>query len=121
MLAELSDDRARFADARALKTYAGAAPISCAPGKNLVVHHRKLKNQRLAATGYVRPFAVLRAPGPRKHYDRRRAEGDRHSSALRNTFDRMLGHLFHCLQKSKTYDELTAFPPRPSMRLNQAS
>ncbi|MEV0348354.1 transposase [Nonomuraea sp. NPDC050680] len=112
MLAELGDDRTRLADARALKAYAGAAPITRASGKSLVVHHRKVKNQRLAAAGYVWAFASLRAPGPTAHYDRRRAEGDRHSSALRNTFNRMLGRLHHCLQKGATYNEHVAFPPR---------
>ncbi len=112
MLAEIGDDRSRFADARALKAYAGSAPITRASGKSLVVHHRKVKNQRLAAAGYVWAFASLRAPGPRAHYDRRRAEGDRHSSALRNTFNRMLGCLHHCLQKGTTYDEHVAFPAR---------
>ncbi|MFG1685214.1 transposase [Nonomuraea sp. NPDC049269] len=63
MLAELGDDRTRFADARALKAYAGAAPITSASGKSLIVHHRKVKNQRLAAAGYVWAFASLRAPG----------------------------------------------------------
>lgn len=112
VLAELGDDRTRFADARSLKAYAGSAPITRASGKSLVVHHRKVKNQRLAAAGYVWAFASLRAPGPRAHYDRRRADGDRHSSALRNTFNRMLGCLHHCLQKRKHYDELAAFPHR---------
>ncbi|SEU43095.1 IS110 family RNA-guided transposase [Nonomuraea wenchangensis] len=111
VLAELGDDRTRFADARALKAYAGAAPITRASGKSLVVHHRKVKNQRLAAAGYVWAFASLRAPGPRAHYDRRRAEGERHSSALRNTFNRLLGCLHHCLQKGVTYNEDVAFQP----------
>ncbi|WP_419723322.1 transposase [Streptosporangium roseum] len=113
VLAEIGDDRTRFADARALKAYAGSAPITRASGKSLVVHHRKVKNQRLAATGYVRAFASLRAaPGPRAHYDHRRAEGDRHSSALRNTFNRMLGCLFHCLQTGQRYNESAAFGAR---------
>ncbi|MGW0595480.1 IS110 family transposase [Streptosporangium sp. NPDC002607] len=121
VLAELGDDQTRFANARALKAYAGSAPITRASGKSLVVHHRKVKNQRLAAVGYVWSFASLRAPGPRAHYDYRRAEGDRHSSALRNTFNRMLGCLFHCLQNRKTYDESAAFPHRRSMRLSHTS
>jgi transposase len=105
-------DRFRFADARALKAYAGAAPITRASGKSLVVHHRKVKNQRLAAAGYVWAFASLRAPGPRAHYDRRRDGGEQHSSALRNTFNRLLGCLHHCLQKGVTYNEDVAFQPR---------
>ncbi|WP_329430866.1 transposase [Streptosporangium sp. NBC_01495] len=121
VLAELGDDRTCFSDAHALKAYAASVPITRASGKSLVVHHRKVKNQRLAAVSYVWSFASLRAPGPRAHYDYRRAEGDRHSSAPRNTFDRMLGCLFHCLHNRKTYDESAAFPHRRSMRLSHAS
>jgi transposase len=109
VLAEIGDDRHRFATARNLKSYAGSAPITRASGKSLVVHHRKVKNQRLAAAGYVWAFASLRAAGPRAHYDHRREVGDRHSSALRNTFNRMLGCLHHCLQTRQNYDEATAF------------
>ncbi|XVQ07423.1 IS110 family transposase [Spirillospora sp. CA-255316] len=109
VLAEIGDDRARFAHARALKAYAGSAPVTRASGRSMVVHHRKVKNQRLAAAGYVWAFASLRAPGPRAHYDHRRATGDRHSSALCNTFNRMIGCLHHCLQTGELYDETTAF------------
>ena len=46
---------------------------------------RKVKNQRLGATGYVWAFAALTAsPHARAHYDRRRAVGDGHPAALRN-------------------------------------
>jgi transposase len=82
VLAEIGDDRARFTNARALKAYAGSAPITRASGKSTAVHHRKVKNQRLAAAGYVWAFASLQAAGPRAHYDHRRDVGDRHSSAL---------------------------------------
>ncbi|GAA1580748.1 hypothetical protein GCM10009678_74310 [Actinomadura kijaniata] len=54
----------------------------------------------------------LRTPGARAHYDHRRTIGDRHSSALRNTFNRMLGCLFHCLQTGHLYDETIAFGAR---------
>jgi transposase len=112
VLAEIGDDRNRFADARALKAYAGSAPITRASGKSTVVHHRKVKNQRLAAAGYVWAFASLKAVGPRAHYDHRRQVGDRHSSALRSTFNRMLGCLHHCVQTGQHYDESAAFGPR---------
>jgi hypothetical protein len=50
----------------------------------IVVMQRKVKNQRLAAVGYVWPFATLTASPPaRAHYDRRRAAGDGHPAALR--------------------------------------
>jgi hypothetical protein len=73
--------------------------------------HRKVKNQRLAAVGYVWAFAALTAsPGARAHYNRRRERGDRHTAAQRNLFNRMLGCLHHCLQTRQTYAEQTAFP-----------
>ena len=111
MLAEIGDDRSRFADARALKAYAGAAPVTRASGKSLTVMHRKVKNQRLAGVGYLWAFAALTAsPGARAHYDRRKAAGDRHIAAQRNLFNRMIGILHHCLTTRTEYDENTAFP-----------
>ena len=92
VLAEIGDDRTRFADARGLKAYAGSAPVTRASGKTTAVLHRRVKNQRLASAGYVWAFAALTAsPGARAHYDRRKAAGDRHVAAQRNLFNRLLG------------------------------
>jgi transposase len=111
VLAEIGDDRSRFADAKGLKAYAGAAPVTRASGKTLAVLHRRVKNQRLAAAGYLWAFSALTAsPGARNHYDRRRAGGDRHAAAQRNLFGRLLGCLHHCLATGTEYDETTAFP-----------
>lgn len=111
VLAELGDDRSRFADARALKAYAGAAPVTRASGKSLAVMHRRVKNQRLANVGYLWAFAALTAsPGARAHYDRRKTAGDRHVAAQRNLFNRMIGILHHCLTTRTLYDEHIAFP-----------
>jgi transposase len=115
VLAEIGDDRSRFADARSLKAYAGAAPVTRASGKSLTVMHRRIKNQRLAAVGYVWAFSALTAsPGARAHYDRRRTAGDRHTAAQRNTFNRLLGCLHHCLDTRQTYNENAAFPTHPT-------
>jgi len=98
ILAEIGDDRSRFAEARNLRAYAGSAPVTRASGKSIVVMQRRIKNQRLAAAGYVWAFAALTAsPLARSHYDRRRAAGDGHPAALRNLFNRFLGQLHHCL------------------------
>jgi len=113
VLAETGDDRSRFADAKGLKAYAGAAPVTRASGKTTAVLHRRVKNQRLAAAGYVWAFAALTAsPGARARYDRRKAAGDRHAAAQRNLFSRLLGCLHHCLATGQPYDENTAFPPK---------
>jgi transposase len=111
VLAETGDDRSRFSDAKGLKAYAGAAPITRASGKHKSVTHRRVKNNRLAATGYTWAFSALTAsPGARAHYDRRRGAGDRHTAAQRNLFSRLLGCLHHCLATGQHYDEATAFP-----------
>jgi transposase len=111
VLAEIGDDRSRFKDARGLKAYAGSAPITRASGKRKSITHRIIKNDRLAAAGYVWAFAALTAsPGARAHYDRRKEAGDRHSAAQRNLYNRFLGCLWHCLQTGQRYDEETAFP-----------
>jgi transposase len=111
VLAETGDDRSRFQDAKGLKAYAGAAPITRASGKSRSVTCRRVKNNRLNAAGYNWAFSALTAsPGARAHYDRRRDAGDRHAAAQRNLFGRLLGCLHHCLITGQHYDEATAFP-----------
>jgi transposase len=111
VLAEIGDDRSRFQDAKGLRAYAGAAPITRASGKARSVTCRRVKNNRLNAAGYIWAFSALTAsPGARAHYDRRRHAGDRHAAAQRNLFGRLLGCLHHCLITGQHYDEATAFP-----------
>ncbi|MEU3343374.1 IS110 family transposase, partial [Streptomyces sp. NPDC006668] len=122
VLAEIGDDRSRFTDAKGLKAFAGAAPVTRASGKSVAVMARRVKNQRLASVGYVWAFAALTAStGARAHYDRRRADGDRHTAAQRNLFNRMLGCLHHCLTKRTLYDEATAFPSSEAPQLAAAA
>jgi transposase len=122
VLAEIGDDRSRFADARSLKAYAGAAPVTRASGKSRTVTHRKVKNQRLAAVGYVWAFATLTAsPGARAHYDRRKTTGDRHTAAQRNLFNRLLGCLHHCLHTRQHYNEHIAFPTTDNNPITKAA
>jgi Transposase/Transposase IS116/IS110/IS902 family len=121
VLAETGDDRSRFTDAKGLKAYAGAAPITRASGKTRSVTRRHVKNNRLAAAGYTRAFSALTAsPGARAHYDRRRHAGDRHAAAQRNLYNRLLGCLHHCLTTGQHYNEATAFPS-PSSKLPRAA
>jgi Transposase/Transposase IS116/IS110/IS902 family len=112
VLAEIGDDRARFADARGLKAFAGSAPITRASGKKTVVLHRHIKNRRLAAVGSIWALASLRSsPGARRHFDARRAAGDWNRQAQRHLFNKFLGQLHHCLQTGQLYNEHRAFPP----------
>jgi len=112
VLAEIGDDRSRFADARAVKAYAGSAPVTRASGRSISITHRRIKNDRLAAAGFIWAFiATNNSTGARAHYDRRRQDhGDRHAAALRNLFNRFLGCLHQCLSTGQTYSETKAFP-----------
>lgn len=111
VLAEIGDDPTRFNSAASLKAYAGAAPVTRASGKSHTVLARRVKNNRLAAAGYVWAFSALSSsPGARAHYDRRKEHGDLHTAAQRNLFNRLLGCLHHCLQNRVRYDESVAFP-----------
>jgi transposase len=112
VLAEIGDDRTRFADARGLKAFAGSAPITRASGKKTIVRHRHIKNRRLATVGSIWALASLRSsPGARRHYDARRAAGDWNRQAQRHLFNKFLGQLHHCLQTGQPYNEHRAFPP----------
>lgn len=111
VLAEVGDDRARFADDRALQAFAGSAPVTRASGKSRTVTRRRTKNNRLAGIGYSWAFTAAARPSPtRGHYLRRREHGDGHPAALRHLFNRMLGQLHHCLATGQSYDPIKAFP-----------
>jgi transposase len=114
VLAEIGDDRTRFADARGLKAFAGSAPITRASGRKTVVKHRHIKNRRLAAVGSIWALAALRgSPGACRHFDARRAAGDWNRQAQRHLFNKFLGQLHHCLHTGQHYNEHRAFPPPP--------
>jgi transposase len=120
LLGEIGDDPHRFTDARALKAYAGSAPVTRASGKTRLVLHRRAKNKRIAAVGYTWAFAALTAsPGAHAHYHRRKQRSGRHPDALRHLFNRLLGCLHHCLATRQHYNEALAFPtpeaaPKPA-------
>ena len=58
VLAEIGDDRTRFADDRALQAFAGSAPVTRASGKSRTVTRRRTKNNRLAGIGYSWAFTA---------------------------------------------------------------
>lgn len=111
LLAEIGDDPGRFATARGLRAYAGAAPLTWASGGTSSVTMRTACNRRLKVTGHQWAFATLtRSPGARAHYDQRREAGDRYAAALRNLYGRLLTCLHHCLTAGEPYREEVAFP-----------
>jgi transposase len=112
VLAEIGDDRDRFADARSLKAFAGSAPVTRASGKKTVITYRRIKNNRLAATGALWALSALHAsPGAKRHFQARRGRGDWNRQAQRHLFNKFLGQLHHCLHTGTSYNETHAFPP----------
>jgi transposase len=111
ILGEIGDDRSRFADAKALKAFAGTAPVTRASGRKRSVTRRVVRNRRLCQAGYLWALPLLtHSPGARAHYEHRRERGDSYNAAARHLANRYFGILFHCLQNRLTYDETTAFP-----------
>ena len=116
ILAELGDDHDRFADAKAVKAFAGTAPVTRASGLKRSVTRRIVRNKRLGQAGHLWAFSLLTtSPGARAHYDRRRAAGDTHNAAARNLANRYFGLLHHCLQRRTSYSEAKAHPTQAGL------
>ena len=89
--------------------------ITSLPGLEMLLgarlRRRRVKNNRLAATGYSWAFSALTAsPGGKARYQRCRDAGQYHAAGLRRLFNKLLGSLYHCLQTRTLNDEATAFP-----------
>jgi transposase len=111
VLAELGDDPARYASAKARKNYAGTSPITRTSGKKRAVLARYVHNDRLIDALMTQAFAALQAsPGARAYYDRQRARGSEHNAALRQLANRLVGIQHGCLKTRTLYDETTAWP-----------
>lgn len=89
---------------------AGTAPVTRVFGRSHYVNARKIRNKRLGDAYHWWAFATLtRSPGARAHYDRRRAAGDHHNTALRNLANKLLGRLWWFLQNGQPWDEAAAW------------
>ena len=96
--------------ARGLKSYAGSAPVTVASGKSRVVRHRKVKNQRLAAAGYVWVFRRATLTPGQGYTTTAVVRRGTQAAAMRNVFNRLLGCLYHCLRTGQAFDPGKAFP-----------
>ena len=122
VLAETGDDRSRFADARGLKAYAGAAPVTRASGKttpSCTAGSRTSASPPPATSGPSPPSPPHPAPAPTTTAAGQ--AGDRHAAAQRNLFGRLLGCLHHCLATGQHYDEATAFPNAAEVKRPEAA
>lgn len=113
VLGEFGDDPGRFDGAKSRRNYAGTSPLTVASGTRRVVRARHIRNKRLAdALNWWAFNALLRSPGARALYDRRRAQGDTHFGALRVVGNRLVAILHGCLRTRTLYDETTAWAHR---------
>ena len=121
ILAEIGDDRSRFASARGLKAFAGTAPVTRASGMKTLVTRRVVHNKRLGQAAYLWALPMLaHSPGAHAHFTTRRERGDSYRAAAHNLTNRGMGMLHHCLQTRQRYDETRAFPNRPEQSVTSS-
>ena len=105
VLGEVGDRRERFPTPAALQCYAGTAPVTRASGKARVVSSRLACNRVLRQACMQWAFCSLGRSGwAREHYDRQRAAGKTHFTALRALANRWLEVLHHLLATGQCYD-----------------
>ena len=98
-------------DYHALRSYAGAAPITQQSGKHRVVKMRHAVNMRLRnALYHWARVSVVSDPASKQTYANMRARGHSHGRALRGLADRWLAILIAMLRSATLYD--------PAMRTN---
>jgi hypothetical protein len=104
MLAEASQPLAER-NYSALRSYAGAAPITRQSGKRRIVVMRQSCNPRLRDVLYHwARVSVQCDPHSKKHYAELRAKGHSHGRALRGVADRLLAVLIAMLRNNTLYD-----------------
>ena len=106
LLAELGADRAVFATAEALQSYAGTAPVTRQSGRSRFVFVRRACNKTLRATVHL--WANLSRKGcvwADVYYQKKRADGMGHAAALRCLGQRWIKILWTMWQTRTAYDE----------------
>ena len=104
MLAEASQPLAER-DYHAIRSYAGAAPITRQSGKRKIVVMRRGCNPRLRnALYHWSRVSTQNDPRSKEHYAALRAKGHSHGRALRGVADRLLAVLVAMLRNGTPYD-----------------
>jgi len=107
----------RDRDYHALRSYAGAAPVTRQSGKKKQVLMRYGCNQLLRnALYHWARVSLQKDPRSRAHYHRLRQKGHSHGRALRGVVDRLLAMLISILRHQMPYD-----PKRRSPLLQPAT
>lgn len=109
-LAELGAAPDRYADARARRNYAGAAPVTRASGASKAVSARFVRNKRLFDALWQWSLCALSAsPGARAYYDARNPGPRTSKTARRKLANKLVGILHGCLAHQAAYDEQLAW------------
>ena len=110
ILGEFGDDPRRFATAADRRAYAGTAPVTRSSGKSRVVAMRRARNTRLAAACRWWAFLTLaHSPEARAYYNRCRAAGTQHETAMRKLASKLITQLHYCLERRVPYDPARAW------------
>jgi transposase len=104
LLAEIGDDRSRYADAASLQALAGTSPVLFQSGMYLKAHRRYgcIKPLRNALHQFARPCTRQEA-WARDYYQRKRAAGKSHTVAVRALANVWLRIIFAMWLKSECY------------------
>jgi len=109
LLAELGDDRDRYADARSLQALAGTAPVIYQSGNYQKAHRRSACLKPLRNVLYLFAWqSTLSETWAKAYYQRKRAEGKSHSVAVRALSNLWLRIIFAMWTSKHAYDA-TAF------------
>jgi transposase len=106
LLAELGDDRSRFASAQSLQCFAGTAPVSFTSGQIHRVKLRRACNKHLRATVHLwADLSRSACAWAQEYYRRHRDAGQSHACALRCLGQRWLKILWTMWQQRTSYDD----------------
>ena len=75
-----------------MKAFAGSAPVTKASGRSIRITHRHVKNNRLAAVGFVRAFVAAGCQGPTREHTTWHAATTA-TATPRHLYNRVLGQL----------------------------
>jgi transposase len=106
LLAEIGDDRTRFADAEGLQCIAGTAPVTVRSGKMCYAKMRYACDDTLRATVHLwANLSRSQCAWAEAYCQKHRANGQSHACALRCLGQRWLKILWKMWQSNTRYDE----------------
>ena len=105
LLAEMGDNRKRFASPEALQCHTGTAPVSYQSGQVKKVRFRRACHKVLRHTVHLwADLSRHTCPWANAYYQKKRAEGQSHACALRCLGQRWLKILWKMWQTGQRYD-----------------